>query len=226
MDPNPSPVTPGVNYTPPQAWGADQTTAPVEMLPPIAPPPSVTTTTTQTTPAPPTSPTTETNNPSFFRTFLVGIALILFGALLGVLASRFFPMSANIPTPAPEPTTVVTLEPTPDPGNLGSCVPVYKVETNTQELTAKQNYSMYCSEKRSETECLSVDVYNQKLDDFSSPDGSPDCIWNKPISAPSSVEGTFCGGIAANLPENQCPDGFYCKLDGKYPDAGGVCSKK
>jgi len=29
----------------------------------------------------------------------------------------------------------------------------------------------------------------------------------------------FCGGIAG-LP---CPDGFWCKLDGDYPDAGGQC---
>lgn len=41
-----------------------------------------------------------------------------------------------------------------------------------------------------------------------------------------SAEGKFCGGIAANLPENQCPDGFYCKLDGNYPDASGVCIKE
>ncbi|MFH1864216.1 MAG: hypothetical protein ABIJ85_04950 [bacterium] len=40
-----------------------------------------------------------------------------------------------------------------------------------------------------------------------------------------TAEGKFCGGIAANLPENQCPEGFSCKLDGKYPDAGGVCTK-
>lgn len=103
----------------------------------------------------------------------------------------------------------------------GFCIPTYRVESNTQELTAEQNYSLYCSEKRSEAECLSVDVYNQKLDDFSTPDGFSDCKWNK-----SNVEGKFCGGIAANLPENQCPDGFYCKLDGKYPDASGVCSKR
>ena len=41
----------------------------------------------------------------------------------------------------------------------------------------------------------------------------------------SDAEGKFCGGIAANLPENQCPEGFSCKLDGKYPNAGGVCVK-
>ena len=32
----------------------------------------------------------------------------------------------------------------------------------------------------------------------------------------------FCGGIAG-LP---CPAGFTCKLDGEYPDAGGVCVKQ
>lgn len=29
----------------------------------------------------------------------------------------------------------------------------------------------------------------------------------------------FCGGIAGIA----CPNGFTCKLDGSYPDAGGVC---
>jgi len=41
----------------------------------------------------------------------------------------------------------------------------------------------------------------------------------------SGAEGKFCGGIAANLPENQCPEGYQCKLDGNYPDASGVCTK-
>lgn len=41
----------------------------------------------------------------------------------------------------------------------------------------------------------------------------------------SSPEGKFCGGIAANLPENQCPEGYTCKLEGKFPDAGGTCVK-
>lgn len=42
----------------------------------------------------------------------------------------------------------------------------------------------------------------------------------------TEVEGRFCGGIGANLPENQCPEGYKCKLDGDYPDAGGKCIKK
>lgn len=42
----------------------------------------------------------------------------------------------------------------------------------------------------------------------------------------TGIEGKFCGGIAANLPENQCPSGYFCRLDGNYPDAGGKCVKK
>ena len=34
-------------------------------------------------------------------------------------------------------------------------------------------------------------------------------------------EGQFCGGIAGIL----CPEGYYCKYEGSYPDASGVCIK-
>ncbi|MDO8639084.1 MAG: PsbP-related protein [Candidatus Daviesbacteria bacterium] len=40
------------------------------------------------------------------------------------------------------------------------------------------------------------------------------------------IEGKFCGGIAGNLPQNMCPAGYQCQLDGDYPDAGGKCIKK
>jgi len=39
------------------------------------------------------------------------------------------------------------------------------------------------------------------------------------LRALTETEGTFCGGIAGLL----CPDGFVCKYDGDYPDAGGTC---
>lgn len=42
----------------------------------------------------------------------------------------------------------------------------------------------------------------------------------------SDPEGKFCGGIAANLPQNQCPDGYGCRYDNHYPDASGVCIKE
>jgi len=61
------------------------------------------------------------------------------------------------------------------------CVPTYQVEVNSTELTAKQNYSMRCTEQRSEKDCLSIDFYNRKADDFNIPDKIPDCIWKNPI---------------------------------------------
>jgi hypothetical protein len=62
------------------------------------------------------------------------------------------------------------------------CVPTYQVETNSVELTAEQNYSVRCTEQRSEKDCLSIDLYNQNADDFSIPDGIPDCIWKNTIN--------------------------------------------
>ena len=36
------------------------------------------------------------------------------------------------------------------------------------------------------------------------------------------IEEKFCGGIAGII----CPNGYFCRYDGKYPDAGGKCVKK
>ena len=38
---------------------------------------------------------------------------------------------------------------------------------------------------------------------------------------PTPLESQFCGGIAGI----SCPEGYTCKLDGNYPDAGGKCFK-
>ena len=40
------------------------------------------------------------------------------------------------------------------------------------------------------------------------------------ILPPESAK-QFCGGIAGV----ECPAGYRCKLDGNYPDAGGICVK-
>lgn len=42
-----------------------------------------------------------------------------------------------------------------------------------------------------------------------------------PIPTPT-LKPSFCGGIAGL----KCPPNYLCKLDGKYPDAGGTCIKK
>ncbi|HUW22351.1 MAG TPA: hypothetical protein VMW41_06845 [Candidatus Bathyarchaeia archaeon] len=59
------------------------------------------------------------------------------------------------------------------------------------------------------------------------PDGSQN-LSPAPVSETSEseskqAEGKFCGGIAANLPEFQCPTGYRCQLEGNYPDVGGKC---
>ncbi len=46
------------------------------------------------------------------------------------------------------------------------------------------------------------------------------------VQRADNIEGKFCGGIAANLPENQCPAGYKCQMGGNYPDAGGQCVKE
>lgn len=38
----------------------------------------------------------------------------------------------------------------------------------------------------------------------------------------NSEENSFCGGFAGIT----CPEGYTCKLDGNYPDAGGKCIKR
>ena len=40
-------------------------------------------------------------------------------------------------------------------------------------------------------------------------------------NCPGWEEEQFCGGITGRV----CPEGYSCKLDGNYPDAGGVCTK-
>lgn len=45
--------------------------------------------------------------------------------------------------------------------------------------------------------------------------------WYEMRATSSCGEGQFCGGFAGVV----CPEGYSCKLDGNYPDAGGVCTK-
>lgn len=67
------------------------------------------------------------------------------------------------------------------------------------------------------------------------PDGSsvgrigPNCEFAACPGASSTqpggdVPGKFCGGIATGA--FPCPEGYACKLDGTYPDAGGHCVKQ
>ncbi len=42
---------------------------------------------------------------------------------------------------------------------------------------------------------------------------------HKVVFGAAPGESLFCGGLIART----CPGGYVCKLDGNYPDAGGVC---
>jgi hypothetical protein len=59
------------------------------------------------------------------------------------------------------------------------------------------------------------------------PDGSAvgrtgsNCEFAECPNTTSTPIGKFCGGIAPGA--FPCPDGYICKLDGAYPDAGGHC---
>ena len=50
---------------------------------------------------------------------------------------------------------------------------------------------------------------------------TPTLFPTQPPALTPTVTEIFCGGIAGI----SCPEGFTCKLDGNYPDAGGKCIK-
>lgn len=91
---------------------------------------------------------------------------------------------------------------TPGDGNLGALI-------NTKNPSLTGLAVVYSKTSK----LLSEDEFYQVLSTF------------KFTNEGDTVEGRFCGGIAANLPQNQCPEGYTCKLDGDYPDAGGKCVK-
>jgi hypothetical protein len=53
------------------------------------------------------------------------------------------------------------------------------------------------------------------------PTPQPSSSVTPPNMSEKNAEGKMCGGIAAI----SCPVGYECQLEGKYPDAGGKCTK-
>lgn len=110
--------------------------------------------------------------------FFIVVALILFGVLIGVLASRFLPKS--------------------------------ETATNTASPLSTENLTPVATQATTPTQVFSPELTAEQ-----------DATLN-PTTDQSNAEGKFCGGFAGIV----CPDGYSCKYDGKYPDAGGVCTKK
>ena len=103
----------------------------------------------------------------------------------------------------PECCDGLTLVPPTEPilGSAGSCE---LVETNCVDKCGDGN----CDE----VVCQGEGCYCAETSDSCAVDCSVPIL---------SEEGEFCGGIAGI----QCASGLECKLDGDYPDAGGVCKK-
>ena len=111
--------------TPPTVWSSDlnpplvsqtsnQTSRPQPVIPESISQPMY-----QETPPMPPLPITKVPSSSsssgFLRIFFIGIALILFGILIGVLAARFLPMpSAEVPVVTPTPIITITPSLTPE----------------------------------------------------------------------------------------------------------------
>lgn len=93
-----------------------------------------------------------------------------------------------------------------------------------------------CQEADEET-IASICIYDPKYDCYKSAvcekQAGGNCGWTRTEeftkclesytnnSQDSSPQAHFCGGIAGI----SCPEGYKCKLEGNYPDAGGVCVK-
>lgn len=113
----------------------------------------------ETNPIPTPIPTPETVNPiqespqgssSFLRIFLIAIALILFGILVGVLASRFIPLSyPQVPvaeiTPAITPTEEATPTATPNIIVTPTATPSALLDLKWTKMTVKSPVSFYHS---------------------------------------------------------------------------------
>ncbi len=86
----------------------------------------------------------------------------------------------------------------------GFCTTSYPVETNTEELTADQHYAQECGKQESQTGCLSVDIYNLDKDDFSTPDGTPDCLWKSSPNTCKNKGKTYTEGQSFKIDCNTC----------------------
>ena len=104
--------------TPPTAWSSDPNPPLVSQTPnqtsQSQSPESISQPMYQETPPMPPLPITtvpsSSSSSGFLRIFFIGIALILFGILIGVLAARFLPMSST-EVPAVTPTPIITITP-------------------------------------------------------------------------------------------------------------------
>jgi hypothetical protein len=145
-----------------------------------------------------------------------GIALILILVvltLIGLGVAGYFVIKPTSISPSPTPTPTTTLD--------GKDPRILSCEDSGGKWLEEYNEC----EGISESECDDLGGNFYPCESACRHDPSADVCIQVCVQV-CKFNGRFCGGIAANLPENQCPEGYVCKLDGNYPDAGGVCVKK
>ena len=86
-----------------------------------------------------------------------------------------------------------------------SVIASYRECINSKGSTLQKTYPAVCVTKTGQKFIQPLSPEEQKL-----------------LEAPRGGEKEeFCGGITGK----SCPEGYTCKLDGSYPDAGGKCIK-
>jgi hypothetical protein len=119
MDPNQTPLPedqtpPAVpTFTPPTAWAnLTPPSASATKYPPYRPEPMsqepVSPPIPQIQPQPATTAPSSSKSGGFLRLFFIGLVLILFGILIGVVAARFLPIPNASVVPTPTPTVIIT----------------------------------------------------------------------------------------------------------------------
>lgn len=121
----------------------------------------------------------------------------------------------NSPSPVPSPTPVLVSQAKIGDGcKVGGCNNEICLNENDEVATSiciyKEVFACYQS-----AECKKQ---NAEKCDWSQTKELATCLKENDESGSNSQ---FCGGIAGK----SCPEGYTCKLDGNYPDAGGTCIK-
>jgi len=150
------------------------------------------------------------------------------------------PQSVQPPTPAIEQPPITLMDQTPKPKNnflVPLAVLLVVVSLGLLGFWAYKNFlsNQQANQSTNQSSTSPIPVATPITTNECVDKGSLDCT-NEPelsfkctqeyqdwavANCPGWEEGQFCGGITGRV----CPEGYSCKLDGNYPDAGGVCTK-
>lgn len=170
----------------------------------------------ETSPAPTTplqAPATPSSSKKtgFLKTFFIIIALILFGILIGVLASRFLPMPSSTITPTPTPTVTISVTPTASPSAV--------IDETADWLTYKNTLSRYTFKYPSNWKVLDLSEGTQ-VEVYYQPDKTitvGEIMIEKTTKVPTNIaqytEAKTIGGVAAKCLTDKTTTKTICYLE-------------